>query len=118
MSQSEFDFEDERDMKLLNKIDAKVRKHTKVVEILKRRTRKVRKEHLLRWNGVDGSLSWEIRYSILNKTMVDDFDKQWNYGEKLKEDKQLDDTHRSFTSKSVIEEQKKDMWCQELLKTR
>ena len=28
----------------------------------------------------------------------------------------MDDTHRSFTSESVIEEQKKDMWCQELLK--
>ena len=34
MSQSEFDSEDVRDMKLLNKIDAKVRKHAKVVEVL------------------------------------------------------------------------------------
>ena len=31
MPQSEFDFEDERDMKLMNKIDAKVRKHAKVL---------------------------------------------------------------------------------------
>ncbi len=83
MSQSEF--EDERDMKLLSKIDAKVRKHAKVVEVLERRTRKLRREYLVRWNGVDGSLSWEIRYGILNKTMVDDFDKQWDYGEKLNE---------------------------------
>ena len=29
----------------------------------------------------------------------------------------MDDSHRSFTRESVIEEQKKDMWCQELLKT-
>ena len=36
MPQSECDFEDERDMKLLNKIDAKVRKHAKVVEVLER----------------------------------------------------------------------------------
>ena len=28
----------------------------------------------------------------------------------------MDDSHRSLTNKSVIEEQKKDMWCQELLK--
>ena len=85
MSQSEFEFEDERDMRLLSKIDAKVRKHVKAVEILKRRTRKVRREFLVRWNGVDGSLSWETRYGILNKTMVDDFDKQWDYAEKLNE---------------------------------
>ena len=45
---------------------------------------------------MDGSLSWEIRYGILNKTMVDDFDKQWDYAEKLKEEQQLDDIHRSF----------------------
>ena len=79
------EFEDVRDMRLLNKIDSKVRKHVKVVEVLKRRTRKVRREYLVRWNGVDGSLSWETRYGILNKTMVDDFDKQWDYAEKLKE---------------------------------
>ena len=47
--------------------------------------------------------------------MVDEFDKQCDYAEKLKE-KQLDDVHRSFTHESVIEEQKKDTWCQELLK--
>ena len=35
MPQSEFEFEDERDMKLLNKIDVKVRKHAKVVVVLK-----------------------------------------------------------------------------------
>ena len=29
---------------------------------------------------------------------------------------QLDDIGRSFTSESVVEEQKKDTWCQELLK--
>ncbi len=29
----------------------------------------------------------------------------------------MDDTHRRFTSERVIEEQKKDMWCQELLKS-
>ena len=28
----------------------------------------------------------------------------------------MDDSHRSLTRESVIEEQKKDMWCQELLK--
>ncbi len=28
----------------------------------------------------------------------------------------MDDTHRSLTSESVIEEQEKNMWCQELLK--
>ena len=66
---------------------------------------------------MDGSLSWETRYGIQNKTMVDDFDKQWDNAEKLKEEQQMDDTHRSLTNKSVIEEQKKDMWCQELLKT-
>ena len=85
MPQSEFDFEDERDMRLLSKIDVKVRKHVKVVEILERRTRKLRREYLVRWNGVDESLSWETRYGILNKTMVDDFDKQWDNAEKLKE---------------------------------
>ena len=75
-----------RDMKLLNKIDVKARKHVKVVEVLERRTtRKLRRECLVRWNGVDGSLLWETRYGILNKTMVDDFDKQWDYAEKLKE---------------------------------
>ena len=84
MSQSEF--EDERDMGLLSKIDVKVRKHAKVVEVLERRTtRKPRREYLVRWTGVDESLSWEIRYGILNKTMVDDFDKQWDYAVKLKE---------------------------------
>ena len=83
MSQSEF--EDERDMKLLNKIDVKVRKHAKVVEVLEQRTRKLRREYFMRWNGVNGSLSWETRYGILNKTMVDDFDKQWDYAVKLKE---------------------------------
>ena len=61
----------------------------------------------MRWNGVDESLSWEIRYGILNKAMVDDFDKQWDYAEKLNEQQQLDDTYRSLTSKSVIEEQKR-----------
>ena len=70
----------------------------------------------MRWNGVNESLSWEIRNGILNKTMVDDLDKQWDYAEKLNEQQQLDNSHRSLTSKSVIEEQKKDMWCQELLK--
>ena len=44
---SEFDFEDERDMKLLNKIDAKVRKHAKAVEILEQRTRKLRREYFM-----------------------------------------------------------------------
>ena len=29
----------------------------------------------------------------------------------------MDDNHRSLTSESVIEEQKKDILCQELLKT-
>ena len=29
----------------------------------------------------------------------------------------MDNTHRSFTRESVIEEQKKGTWCQELLKT-
>ena len=85
MSQSEFEFEDERDMKLLNKIDAKVRKHAKVVEVFEQGTRKLRREYLVRWNGVDESLSWETKYGILNKTMVDDFDKQWYYAEKLNE---------------------------------
>ena len=85
MSQSEFDSEDVRDMKLLNKIDAKVRKHAKVVVVFEWRTRKLRREYLVRWNGVDGSLSWETRYGILNKTIVDEFDKQWDYAEKLKE---------------------------------
>ena len=28
----------------------------------------------------------------------------------------MDDTHRSFTRESVVEEQEKGMWCQELLK--
>ena len=69
----------------MHKIDAKVRNHAKAVEILKRRTRKVRGECLVRWNGVDESLSWETRYGILNKTIVDDFDKQWDYAEKLNE---------------------------------
>ena len=41
-------------MRLLNKFDAKVRKHAKVVEVLERRTRKLRREYLVRWNGVDG----------------------------------------------------------------
>ena len=104
-------------MRLLNKIDVKVRKHAKVVEILERRTRKHRREYLVRWNGVDESLSCETRYGILNKTMVDDFDKQWNYAEKLKEEQQMDDTHRSLTRDSVIEEQEKDILCQEFLKT-
>ena len=35
--------------------------------------------------AVDGSLSRETTYGILNKTMVDAFDKQWDYAEKLKE---------------------------------
>ena len=46
MRQSEFDFEDERDMNLLNKIDAEVRKHAKVVEVLERRTRNLKREFL------------------------------------------------------------------------
>ena len=54
---------------------------------------------------MDGLKTWETRYGILNKTMVDEFDKQWDYAEKLKE-QQLDDTDRSFTRESVIEEQK------------
>ena len=29
----------------------------------------------------------------------------------------MDDADRSFTGDSVVEEQKKDTWCQELLKT-
>ena len=82
MPQSEFDFENERDMKLLNKIDAEVIKHAKVVEILERRARKLRRLYLVRWNGVDGLKTWETRYGIRNKTMVDDFDKQWDYAEK------------------------------------
>ena len=36
MSQSEFEFEDVRDMRLLSKIDARVRKHVKAVEILEK----------------------------------------------------------------------------------
>ena len=28
----------------------------------------------------------------------------------------MDDSHGSLTSKNVIEEQEKDMWCEELLK--
>ena len=51
---------------------------------------------MVRWNGVDGSLLWETRYGILNKTMVDDLDKQWDYAEKLNEQQQLDNTYRSF----------------------
>ena len=72
-------------MKLLNKINIEVRKHAKVAEILERRTRKLRREYLVRWSGVDGLKTWETRYGILNKTMVDEFDKQWDYAEKLKE---------------------------------
>ena len=75
-----------RDMKLLNKIDIKVRKHAKSCGGFREgRTRNIRRDYLVRWNGVDGSLSWETRYCILNKTMVDDFDKQWNNAEKLNE---------------------------------
>ena len=52
MSQSEFEFEDERDMKLLNKIDPKVRKHAKVVEILERRSRNLKRVFgEMEWNG-------------------------------------------------------------------
>ena len=32
---------------------------------------------------MDGSLSWDIRYGILNKTMVEDLDKQWDNAEEL-----------------------------------
>jgi len=116
MPQSELDFEDERDMKLLNQIDAEVRKHAKVVEILERRTRKLRREYLVRWNGVDGPLSWETRYGIRNKAMVDKFDEQWDYAERSREEKQLNETRRSFTRENVLEEQSKDTWCQELRK--
>ena len=49
------------------------------------KNQKTQKRHLMRWNGVDESLSWETRYGIQNKPMVDDFDKQWDYAEKLKE---------------------------------
>ena len=49
------------------------------------RARKHRREFFVRWNGLDESLSWETRYGIQNKTMVDDLDKQWDYAEKLKE---------------------------------
>ena len=38
-----------------------------------------------RWNGVNESSSWETRYGILNKAMVDNFDNQWDYAEKLNE---------------------------------
>ena len=55
------------------------------MEVLERRTRNLRREYLVRWNGVDESLSWETRYGIPNKAMVDDFDKQWDYAEKLNE---------------------------------
>ena len=40
---------------------------------------------MVRWNGVDGLKMWETRYGILNETLVDEFDKQWDYAEKLKE---------------------------------
>ena len=102
MPQSELDFEDERDMKLLNQIDVEVRKHAKVVEILERRTRKLRREYLVRWNGVDGPLSWETRYGIRNKAMVDKFDEQWDYAERSREEKQLDETRQSFTREKCV----------------
>ena len=49
MPQSEF--EDERDMKLLNKIDAKVRKHAKVVEILESQKTQKRVFGEMKWIG-------------------------------------------------------------------
>ena len=51
MPQSECEFEDERDMKLLNKIDAKVRKHAKVVEILESQKTQKRVFGEMEWSG-------------------------------------------------------------------
>jgi hypothetical protein len=48
--------------------------------------------------------------------MVDKFDEQWDYAERSREEKQLDETRRSFTRENVLEEQSKDTWCQELRK--
>ena len=85
-----------------DQIDVEVRKHAKVVEILERRTRKLRREYLVRWNGVDGPLSWETRYGIRNKAMVDKFDEQWDYAERSREEKQLDETRQSFTREKCV----------------
>ena len=49
MSQSEFD--DERNMELLTKIDVKVRKHAKVVEILESQKTQKRVFGEMEWSG-------------------------------------------------------------------
>jgi len=99
-------------MKLINAIDAEFRKHAKVVEIIERRTRKLRREYLVRWDGVEGLLSWETRHAIRNSAMVDRFDKIWD--QKLREE-QIRRIDKTFNREFVKEEQYRDSWCNSCL---
>jgi len=116
MPQAELDQEDENDMKLINAIDRDVRKHAKVVEILERRMRNMRREYLVRWDGVNGPLSWESRYAIRNNELVKRFDIQADQLEKEKTEETLKRTQVKFSKEKLKEAQEVDSWCQELRK--
>jgi len=114
MPQSKLDVEDEQDMKLVNAIDTQFRKSAKVVEILERRMRKSRREYLVRWNGVEGPLSWETWHAIKNPAMVDTFDKMWDQKLKDEEEQRLNRAKQSFTKEAVKTAQEDDEWCKQI----
>ena len=89
-------------MELLNAIDKDVRKHTKVVEILERRTRKLRREYLVRWDNVKGPLSWESRYAIRNHAMVNRFDQQWDAKERQQKEQKLKEQRLEMSQERMI----------------
>ena len=116
MPQDQLDKEDSKDMELLNAIDKDVRKHTKVVEILERRTRGLRREYLVRWDNVKGPLTWESRYAIRNHAMVNRFDQQWDAKERQQEEQKLKEKRLEMSQESVIQAQLNDPFCQEIRK--
>ena len=116
MPQNELDEDDSKDMELLNAIDQDVRKHTRVVEILERRTGNLRREYLVRWNNVRGPLTWESRYAIRNHAMVDRFDKDWDAKEKQREEEKLREKRLEMSQESVTRAQLEDPWCKEIRK--
>ena len=116
MPQTDLDREDEEDMKLINAIDTEFRKHARVVEILDRRTRKLRREYLVRWDGVEGSLSWESRAAIRNSTMVNRFDKEFEEKQQVEVERRLNEAKSTWTRESIKQLQDTDPWCQDLRK--
>ena len=118
MPQDQLDREDSKDMELLNAIDRDVRKHTKVVEILERRTRGMKREYLVRWDNVKGPLTWESRYAIRNHAMVNRFDQQWEAREKQQVEAKLREKRLEMSQESMIQAQLDDPDCQEIRKAK